>query len=229
MTQRIELTLSAEIISVEGVVNGVSYDFALTDSADGVGVWSAEVARAKDDIYRVSITATNQRGISTQISTAIYYGLHLITDRTQFDVDWVKTLRKKGWENMAPEERFEWEIGLKGAYNCADLNRVQSAVRYLRDRLEAVGFSVKLSDAKIWTLQDVPTQSEMAEYLADVRAIRGVFTLLKTTPPVPDTMAGLTYIKANNIEQILLDMDRVLTNMIANYVYSGEIFGGELQ
>lgn len=229
MTQRIELTLNAEIISVYGVVNGEGYTFELTDSVDGMGVWSAEVARAEDDIYRVSVTAMNRSRLTTRMDTIIYYGLHLITDRTQLDVDRVNMLAQKGWENMTPEEQSEWSNGLKGAYNCTDLNRVQTAVRYLRDRLAAVGYFVELSDAKTWTVQDVPTQAEMAEYLADVRAIRGVLTLFDTTPPVPDTMVGLTYIKANHIEQILLDVDRLLSNVIANFVYSGEIFGGELQ
>ena len=229
MTQRIELTLNAEIISVYGVVNGESYAFELTDSVDGMGVWSAEVARAEDDVYHVAITATNQRGISSQLSTIIYYGLHLITDRTQFDVDRVNVLAKKGWENMTPEEQSEWSNGLKGAYNCTDLNRVQSAVRYLRDRFADVGYFAELSDAKTWTAQDVPTQTDMAEYLADVRAIRGILTLFDTTPPVPDTMVGLTYVKANHIEQILLDVDKLLSNTIASFVYSGEFFGGELQ
>ena len=88
---------------------------------------------------------------------------------------------------------------------------------------------MELSDPKTWTLQDVPTLAELAEYLADVRAIRGVLVLLKTTPDVPDTMVGLTYIKANQIEQILLDVDMLLSNMIAGFVYSGDIFGGELR
>lgn len=229
MTQQIELTLNAEIVSVDGVVNGESYAFTLTGSVDDMGIWSAAVTRAEDDIYRVSITAVNGMGTSTQLSTIIYYGLHLITDRTQHDVDRVNVLAKKGWANMTPEERSEWEIGLKGAYNCTDLNRVQSAVRYLADRFAGVGYSVTLSEAKTWTVQDVPTLTDMQNYLADVEAIRGVLTLLKTTPLVPDTMVGLTYIKANNIEQILLDVDRLLSNMIAGFIYSGDIFGGELR
>ena len=228
MTQTIELTLNAEIVSVDGVVNGESYAFALTGSVDGMGIWSAAVTRAADDIYRVSITATNSRGVSSQLSTIIYYGLHLVTDRTQFDVDRVHVLAKKGWENMTSAERSEWENGLKGAYNCADLNRVQSAVRYLRDRLAGVGYPIELSEAKTWTADDVPTQTDLANYLADVRVIRGAFTLLKTTPPAPDTMVGLNYIKANNIEQILLDVDVLLSNMISTFMYSGDIFGGEL-
>ena len=229
MTQLIELTLNPEIISVDGVVNGESYAFALTDSVDGMSIWTAAVARADDDIYRVSITAVNRSGTSSQLTTIIYYGLHLITDRTQLDVDRVDVLAKKGWANMTAEERSEWDAGLKGAYNCTDLNRVQSAVRYLQDRFANVGYFIDLSDAKTWTTKDIPTQSEMAEYLADVKAIRGVLTLLSTTPPAPDSMVGFSYIKANNIEQILLDVDTLLSNMISSFVYSGDIYGGELR
>lgn len=229
MTQLIELTLNAEIVSVYGVVNGETYTFELTDSVDGMGIWTAAVARAGDNIYRVMITATNRNRLATRMDTVLYYGLHLVTDRTQLDVDRVSELVKKGWDNMTPEERSEWENGLKGAYNSSDLNRVQSAVRYLGDRLAAAGYPLRLSDPKTWTAQDVPTQTELANYLADVRAIRGAFTLLNTTPPAPETMIGLNYIRANNIEQILLDVDTLLSNIVASFVYSGDIFGGELQ
>lgn len=229
MTQQIELTLNAEVISVDGVVNGESYAFTLTGSVDGMGVWTAAVTRAEDGIYRVSIIATNHMRVATRLDTVVYYGLHLITDRTQQDVDRVNVLAKKGWENMTQEERSEWEGGLKGAYNSTDLNRVQSAVRYLQDRFAGVGYSIELSELKTWTEKDVPTLTELQNYLADVGAIRNVLTLFKTTPPTPDTMVGFTYVKANNIEQILLDVDILLSNMIAGFLYSGDIFGGELR
>ena len=194
-----------------------------------MGVWTAAVARAEDNIYRVSIIAVNSARASTRLDTIIYYGLHLITDRTQFDVDRVIALKKKGWANMTAAERSEWESGLKGSYNTNDLNRVQSAIRYLRDRLAEVGYPLELSEAKTWTAQDVPTQTDLTNYLEDVRVIRGVFEIFKTTPAVPDTMVGLTYTKANDIEQILLDVDRLLSHVISGFVYSGEIFGGEFQ
>lgn len=228
MTQVVELTFNAEIVSVCGEVNGESYTFALTDSADGMGIWTATVARAEDGIYRVTVWAINKSRLTTRLDTVLYYGLHLITDRTQFDVDRVKELQKKGWENMTSEERTEWDGGMKGAYNNADLNRVQSAVRYIRDRFAAVGYFIDLSDAKNWTEQDVPNRTDLENYLADVRAIRGVIAVMRTTPPTPDTMIGLNYVRANNIEQILLDVDTLLSNMIASFVYSGDIFGGEI-
>lgn len=229
MTQQIELTLSTDIVSVDGVVNGEGYTFTLTGAKDGMSVWSADVARAEDDVYRITITATNVLGTFSQLSTVIYYGLHLITDRTLADVERVAALAKKGWENMTPAERSEWERGMKGAYNYSDLNRVQSAVRFLRDRLSGAGYTVTISDHKTWMTNDVPTRTDMANYLADVRAIRNVYALPETTPQVPNTMARLNYVRANNIEQILAEVDRLSAGVVPHVVQSGEIYGGEWQ
>jgi hypothetical protein len=209
------------------VVNGESYAFTLTGSADGMSVWSAAVNRANDDIYQITITATNSLGLTSQLSTIIYYGLHLVTDRTFEDVYRATTLAKKGWENMTAEERAEWERGMKGAYNYTDLNRVQSAVRFLRDRLTGAGYPVTISDHKTWMKDDTPTRTDMENYLADVRAIRDVFALPATTPQVPNTMTRLNHVGANNIEKILFDVDRLSANIVPHVVQSGEIYGGE--
>lgn len=227
MTRTVELSLNPEVVSVTGVVNGESYTFALTGELDGMGIWSATVTRADDDIYRVSITAVNQYGVTTEISTTLYYGLHLITDRTQADVDKVNALKQKGWRNMTEEECSEWRAGLKGAYNTTDLNRVQTSVSYLRDRLANAGYPVGISVVKTWTEQDTPTVRDMTEYLNNVRAIREALAVMASTPQVPDTMAGLTYIKANEIEMILRDVEQLISNMVSTFAYSGDLYGGE--
>ena len=41
-------------------------------------------------------------------------------------------------------------------------------------------------------------------------------------------MDSLTYIEANNIEQILLDVDALLTLISQGWYYSGEIYAGEI-
>lgn len=227
MTQTIELTLNPEVISVDGVVNGERYSFALTGSTGDMHIWTADVPKSEDGIYRVTINVVSGNQTVDQYSTVLYYGLHLITDRTQFDVDRVNALAAKGWAKMTENERAEWSAGLKGAYNATDLNRVQSAVRHIRDRFDELGYSVNLSEQRTWTQQDAPSMADLRKYLDDIKAIRNVFTLLRTTPAVPDSMARLTYIKANAIEQILHDVDMLLSNMIASFVYSGEFFGGE--
>ena len=228
MTQTVELTLNPEIVSVDGVVNGESYAFTLTGSVDGMSVWSTDVPESEDHVYRVEVTATSQTGVTSTMSTILYYGLHLITDRTQFDVDRVNSLATKGLANMSAAEREEWSAGLKGAYNSTDLNRVQSAARYVQERLRTVGYNVTLSNLKTWTPQDFPTKQDMDNYLNDIRAIRSVLAVMSTTPAVPDSMVNLTYVKANAIEQILMDVDTLLANMISSFVYAGDIYGGEV-
>ena len=60
--------------------------------------------------------------------------------------------------------------------------------------------------------------------------------MMKTTPEVPPRILatainsndGLTYTWANDIEQILMDIDVLLTNIAAGWLYSGEIYSGEV-
>lgn len=154
--------------------------------------------------------------------------LELITDRTQQDVARLQALAEKGFANMTDAERTEWLAPSKGAYNASDLNRVEQAVAYLHDRLNAYGYRMVIEPIRVWTAADVPTVHEMARYIVNIKAIRQAFVTLATTPSVPETMNRLTYADANAIEQILSDVDRLLHNTIASFTHSGEIYGGEL-
>ena len=63
-----------------------------------------------------------------------------------------------------------------------------------------------------WYEADVPTESLLDGYLANVAALRAVLALPETTPPVPADMAGLTQAEANDIESIL---DIINTYLVA--------------
>ena len=52
--------------------------------------------------------------------------------------------------------------------------------------------------------------------------------MMQTTPNVPPDMEKLTYQEANDIEQILTDIDRLITNMTFAWVYSGDLYSGEV-
>jgi hypothetical protein len=154
--------------------------------------------------------------------------MNLVTDRTAQDVERVLELKNKGWSNMTAEEKAEWTAGMKGAYNSADLNRVQEATAHLNERLSAAGYVAEYVPLKTWGTKNVPTRTELETYLQNVRSIRDAFVVLDSTPAAPTTMTRFNYLKANAIEQILTDIDRLVTNMIASYSYSGECFGGEI-
>lgn len=152
----------------------------------------------------------------------------LITDRTKADVDRVKELVSKGYDAMSGAEKAEWDGEMKGAYNAFDLNRVGLAVDYLTSRLRSYGISVATAPKTDWAMDDAPTISQMRKYLADVEALRSAIAVLPTTPVVPPDMDGLTYAEANDIEQILTDIDRLITNMTFAWFYSGDIYSGEV-
>lgn len=154
--------------------------------------------------------------------------LSLITDRTQADVGRVRQLAQKGFGNMTEDEKKEWLNGIKGAYNASDLNRVGAAVAYVGGRLTGYGYAVTVTPKQDWTGSDIPTAGQMAAYLRDVSALRGAIAVMASTPPTPDSASGLTWQEANNIEQILLDVDELLNRMAAAWFYSGDLYAGEV-
>lgn len=152
----------------------------------------------------------------------------LITDRTASDVRRWEELNAKAFSDMTAEEQAEWLAGMKGAYNTADLNRVGKAVAYIAQRLQAAGNDIEVSPKTDWTRKDIPSPAQMVHYLEQIQKVRDVLAVYQTTPAVPADMEGLTHSEANDIEKILLDVDELITNMIAAYYYSGELYGGEV-
>ena len=139
----------------------------------------------------------------------------LVTDRTQADVD----------------ARND-----KGTYTASDMNRVGAAMNYVSDRLRAAGYDPHISPKTDWKDGEWVDPEAQAVYLGDLAELRKQFTMLESTPEVPPrilatgirTNDGLTYVWANNIEQILVDIDALLTNIAAGWLYSGEIYSGEV-
>ena len=139
----------------------------------------------------------------------------LITDRTQADVTAGNS---------------------KGTYKASDLNRVGVAMNYVADRLKAAGYDPHISPKTDWKDDDWVDPAAQAVYLGDLAELRKQFTMLASTPQVPPRILatainsndGLTYTWANNIEQILKDIDLLITNMTAAWFYSGEVYSGEV-
>lgn len=201
--QVLSVSLPSEIIYVSGTVNGTAYTWTLIE-----GAWTATVERAADDTYHVALTAVNAAGTSTNFELTLYYGLlTLITDRTAEDV-----------ANKTA----------KGFYNASDLNRVGAAVQYVAERFAAQGYTVTVSPKTDWLASDIPTASELETYRQNIATLRGLIAVMKSTPETPETMRFLDYIKANDIERILLDLDALLTNAAAAWYQSGELFAGEV-
>ena len=143
---------------------------------------------------------------------------NLILNRTQSDVYRVQSLTQKMIAGTATEaEKAEWLGGeMKGAYNASDLNRVGSAVEYLTDTLYSMGYNVPTVHKTDWAETDIPTQSQMTTYLQNIQNLRDCLPYV--APDAPTDMTGLTYQEANNIEEILYTLERVLLAMQENFL-----------
>ena len=202
-TQVLSVSLPSEIIYVSGTVNGTAYTWTLIE-----GAWTATVERASDDTYAVALTAVTAAGVSTNYTLTLYYGLlSLITDRTRADV-----------ENETD----------KGFYNASDLNRVGAAVEYIAGRFAALGYACPVSVKKDWLTSDAPTASQLETYRQNIVTLRSRIAVMQSTPDAPASMAGLDYVKANNIEQILLDLDALINKLIKSWYFAGEVYAGEV-
>lgn len=139
----------------------------------------------------------------------------LITDRTEDDVD---------------------SGNAKGTYTAEDLNRVGAAMNYVADRLRDAGYDPHISPKTDWKDDDWVDPAAQAVYLGDLEELRKQFTMLESTPRVPPRILatsinsgdGLTYGWANDIEQILVDIDDTLTRLQSSMFYSGELYSGEV-
>lgn len=153
----------------------------------------------------------------------------LIIDRTEQDVEYARSLLRKGTPNLTEEEKeLLYSLTLKGVYNPFDIERVRYWIVELSEVLYAMGYPVILEDWPEMEWFAAPTASELNKFLLNVKIIRKAFATLPTTPAVPDTMRFFTYEQANAIERILCDVIALFSNMVEALNYSGEMYGGEM-
>lgn len=203
MSQSIRIPLKSNTIYVSGTVNGVSKTWTRMEG----DWWETTADQSDDGVYRVVLSIVYADGKTTQDSTTLYYGLFLITDRTKQDVD-----------NRTS----------KGQYNASDLNRVGAAMAYIRDRFIGAGYSAGISPKITWSDSDVPTKSDMTEYLENISYLGGLIKLPDDTPEIPQNMEYLFWNQANDIERLLEMIDTMLTNSLKMQYYSGELYSGEV-
>lgn len=107
----------------------------------------------------------------------------------------------------------------KGAYNYSDMNRVERAAAELSDL-----YGLCLDTKTDWDIWSVPQASDMVRYITNIKKIRSATLQPNNNVPVPETMDGLSYSDANNIEKILLAAHEN-TDAICRV---GELFSGEV-
>ena len=153
---------------------------------------------------------------------------HLIVDRTGQDVDRVKALAEKAWQDMTAEERTEWLSHMKGAYNYTDFNRVEEAVAYVAMRLQEFGYLHYPLVTRNWYASDIPSSNDLARCFDNVTTLRNMVTVWASTPVAPNSINNFGAAEANALEQILVDVDLVLTRISQAWFYSDDFYSAEV-
>ena len=135
----------------------------------------------------------------------------LIYDRTQSDVNYA--LNNPGSTSF-----------LKGTYNYTDLNRIESWCEYIAQQLNLYNYFVNITTKTDWTMEDFPTKSELKRIRDNVESLKNAFISFTN---VPDSLEKMTYEKANDLEKVLYEIDKLIKNMIASFLYSGTFYSGE--
>jgi len=99
-------------------------------------------------------------------------------------------------------------------YNISDLNRVETATKYLADVYSEYGYYFDFSIKDDWAITDFPTTSEMARYLNNVHKL-GIYPPNSVT--LPDSMNGIDFEDANNIEKYLLEVEKIIDLMVLSF------------
>lgn len=147
--------------------------------------------------------------------------LNMITDRTSADVTNAKTLRLKmqAGQTLTEAEKTAFE---RGACTITMLNRIENAKKTLVDSLKDKGYYTG-ANYKTWTYSDIFGGTDYTTFLNDIRNLRYAFYM--QSPLAPDYLYG--YKEANDIEQILVDIESYINSMVENYKICGTFVCGE--
>lgn len=142
----------------------------------------------------------------------------LIRDRTQADVDYALELRSKSTYS---------EQDLKGAYNISDRNRIGRTVNYIAELLRTSGNNeANMNIREDWNVYDIIKPSDNNNVLSALICLKKYFPDDKITE-IPESLDGLTYQKANALENVLYDFCGVFLRIGESWIYCGEAFASD--
>lgn len=124
-----------------------------------------------------------------------------ITDRTILDIDKLQEYDEIGYKNLTNDQKTEWLLGMKGALNASDLNRIESNQQYI---LSLLSTQYTLTFKTNWLMTDFVEDSDENRILSNLKTLMQPFNF-EEEPQVPEK--PLNYFeKINQIENIILQM-----------------------
>lgn len=112
---------------------------------------------------------------------------------------------------------------LKGCLNLLDLNRIESNIAFLAEKMESFSYAPNIH-GKQWSRVDMPNQNDMSRIVDNIRALVSAFYSPHNPPSLPTTM--LSYSDINDIEENLYLIKQLLDVMQTSFKKVGTIKSG---
>lgn len=112
---------------------------------------------------------------------------------------------------------------LKGCLNLLDLNRIESNIAYLAEKMESYSYAPNIH-GKQWGRSDMPNQNDMSRIIENIHALVSAFYSPDAPPSLPTTM--LSYNDINAIEENLYLIKELLDCMASSFKKVGTIKSG---
>lgn len=122
---------------------------------------------------------------------------NLIFDRTQLDVD---------------------NDTEKGQYTYTDLNRIESWCRYMANILNSYNYYVSINTKMDWKESDYHYSEDLERIRQNVNTLKEAYF---SFTQIPENLEYMTFEKANDIEKILYEIDKIIGDMENNFIYCG--------
>ena len=140
----------------------------------------------------------------------------MITNRTQNDVDTAMLLRLK-LESGQTLTEDETAVFLRGTCTNDMLNRLENKINELSLLLNKMGYPntcVSYSD-KHWANGMIFKHDDYQRLFDNLKKLKSSFYVFDSTPKTPTYLYG--WKEANDIEQILVDIDKIITLMKGSF------------
>lgn len=123
-----------------------------------------------------------------------------IYNRSQNDIEKLKSYREIGYQNLTSEQQLEWLSGMIGALNTKDLNRIENNIQTIADLLDIKGLSFKTN----WNYTDFVKVSDERRIIDNLNKAkeRYIFETEREDIQLPLNH----YEKINSIEKLIFDM-----------------------
>lgn len=142
-----------------------------------------------------------------------------VFDRTEEDVSLAKAYNKSPSGSSVTE--------YKGALNASDLNRIEGNCAYLSELLHSCGYTSHVTVKTDWVMTDFPTLAEFTRIRDNITELLNAYAQAQDMPEMrADDRTD--YVEINNMEFDLYRINEMIADMKAIYMYSGELYGGEL-